>query len=386
MSSLGRPSPPTLGRRREQNGGGGGTTAAANRISWRSGITRGRLEESRNTVRCLSMGSSSGEEEGTNKWVPPSQRPELADVVPVGQDDGPCPVVSISYRDDFREVMDYFRALYSAGERSPRALHFTAEAIHFNPGNYTVWHFRRLVLEALDTDLLQEMNFVDQIAESNPKNYQVWHHKRWLAEKLGPDAANSEHEFTRKMLAIDAKNYHAWSHRQWVLQALGGWESELQYCNQLLEEDVFNNSAWNQRYLVITSSPLLGGLVAMRDSEVDYTVEAIMANPRNESPWRYLKGLYKGDNYLPVADRRISDVCLKVLKDDSTCIFALSLLVDLLRMGLQPSDELKGTIESMENCDPETSHVDLATAVCSILQKCDPLRISYWSWYRTTLS
>jgi hypothetical protein len=33
---------------------------------------------------------------------------------------------------------------------------------------------------------------------------------------------------------------------QRVLQALGGWESELQYCNQLLQEDVFNNSAWNQ--------------------------------------------------------------------------------------------------------------------------------------------
>lgn len=33
---------------------------------------------------------------------------------------------------------------------------------------------------------------------------------------------------------------------QWVLLALGGWEDELEYCNQLLEEDVFNNSAWNQ--------------------------------------------------------------------------------------------------------------------------------------------
>ncbi|PNT69168.1 hypothetical protein BRADI_3g50550v3 [Brachypodium distachyon] len=160
-------------------------------------------------------------------------------------------------------------------------------------------------------------------------------------------------------------------------QALGGWESELQYCNKLLEEDVFNNSAWNQRYLVITRSPLLGGLVAMRDSEVDYTIEAIMVNLRNESPWRYLRGLYKGDNYLLVADGCISDVCLKILKDDWTSIFALSLLLDLLRLGLQPSDELKGTIESMENSNPETTHVDLATAICSILQKCDPLRINY---------
>lgn len=33
---------------------------------------------------------------------------------------------------------------------------------------------------------------------------------------------------------------------QWVLQALGGWEEELDYCHQLLEEDIFNNSAWNQ--------------------------------------------------------------------------------------------------------------------------------------------
>uniref|UniRef100_A0A0A9CSQ3 Protein farnesyltransferase/geranylgeranyltransferase type-1 subunit alpha n=1 Tax=Arundo donax TaxID=35708 RepID=A0A0A9CSQ3_ARUDO len=230
------------------------------------------------------------------------------------------------------------------------------------------------------------MNFVDKIAQYNPKNYQIWHHKRWLAEKLGPDIANKEHEFTMKVLAIDAKNYHAWSHRQWVLQALGGWEGELQYCNQLLEEDVFNNSAWNQRYFVITRSPLLGGLTAMRDSEVDYTVVAILANPQNESPWRYLKGLCKGENNLLVADERISGVCLKVLKNDWSCVFALSLLLDLLHTGLQPSDELKGTIEAMKNSDPEMADADPATALCSILQKCDPLRVNYWSWYKTALS
>lgn len=33
---------------------------------------------------------------------------------------------------------------------------------------------------------------------------------------------------------------------QWVLKELGGWENELDYCRELLEEDVFNNSAWNQ--------------------------------------------------------------------------------------------------------------------------------------------
>jgi protein farnesyltransferase/geranylgeranyltransferase type-1 subunit alpha len=33
---------------------------------------------------------------------------------------------------------------------------------------------------------------------------------------------------------------------QWALQALGGWENELEYCRELLEVDIFNNSAWNQ--------------------------------------------------------------------------------------------------------------------------------------------
>ena len=37
---------------------------------------------------------------------------------------------------------------------------------------------------------------------------------------------------------------------QWVLKALGGWESELDFCGRLLQEDIYNNSAWNQVHYV----------------------------------------------------------------------------------------------------------------------------------------
>jgi hypothetical protein len=37
-----------------------------------------------------------------------------------------------------------------------------------------VWHFRRLILDALGIDLNEELNFMSGISESNPKNYQIW--------------------------------------------------------------------------------------------------------------------------------------------------------------------------------------------------------------------
>lgn len=73
--------------------------------------------------------------------LPLSERPEWSDVTPLPQDDGPNPIVAIAYKEDFAEVMNYFRAVYRADERSPRSLHLTAEAIAMNPGNYTVIPF-----------------------------------------------------------------------------------------------------------------------------------------------------------------------------------------------------------------------------------------------------
>ncbi|XP_047945221.1 protein farnesyltransferase/geranylgeranyltransferase type-1 subunit alpha [Salvia hispanica] len=323
-----------------------------------------------------------GEEE--RERIPIKERPEWADVRPVPQDDGPNPVVPIEYTDDFTETMDYFRAVYLADERSPRALHLTKEAILLNSGNYTVWQFRRLILDALNADLHEELQFLDQITRENPKNYQIWHHRRWLAEKLGGHVASKEHEFSREIFCKDAKNYHAWSHRQWVLQALGGWEGELAYCSELIEADIFNNSAWNQRYYVVSKSPLLGGLEVMRDSEVAYAIEAILTKPENESPWRYLRGLHKNDGNSLANDPRVASVCLDVLTGKTDCIHALNMILDLLCHRHQPSKELKDAVDAVSP-DPNLSDVGLAEKVCSILKLVDPMRANYWEWRKSTV-
>ncbi|KAI8566984.1 hypothetical protein RHMOL_Rhmol02G0085900 [Rhododendron molle] len=293
----------------------------------------------------------SDEEEEVER-VPLSRRPEWSDVTPVRQDDGPNPVVPIAYKEEFSETMDYFRAVYLADERSHRSLQLTSEAIFLNPGNYTVWQFRRVILEALNADLHDELEFVEDVATDNSKNYQIWHHRRWLAEKLGPNALKKELEFTKKIFCIDAKHYHAWSHRQ--------------------------------RFFVVTRSPLLGGLETMRDSEVRYAVDAIISKPENESPWRYLRGLYKDDTQSWVNDPQVSSVCLKVLNSKSNFLFALSMLLDLVCHGFQPSKEFKDAVDALVS-ESDSSDSDLAPTVCSLLERVDPMRANYWKWRKRTL-
>lgn len=59
------------------------------------------------------------------------------------------------------------------------------------------------------------------------------------------------------MLALDAKNYHTWQYRQWVLCRFDDraqWKAELSFVEDLLDDDVRNNSAWNHRFFVAIES------------------------------------------------------------------------------------------------------------------------------------
>jgi protein farnesyltransferase/geranylgeranyltransferase type-1 subunit alpha len=163
-------------------------------------------------------------------WVPYRDRDEWRDVVPIPQDDGPNPVVAIQYTDQFRDTMDYFRAVLANNEMSARALSLTEDVIHQNAGNYTVWAFRRAVIDSIGRDWNEELLWVTGLAESNPKNYQIWQHRRSCLEKCcgGEVTGQAEIDFLNEFLTSDemddAKNYHAWAHRQWVVSTPSGGE------------------------------------------------------------------------------------------------------------------------------------------------------------------
>ena len=58
------------------------------------------------------------------------------------------------------------------------------------------------------------------------------------------------------------------SFRQWAIRHFGLWDRELQYVNQLIGEDIRNNSAWNQRYFVINNTT--GFTDPVLSTEVEY--------------------------------------------------------------------------------------------------------------------
>lgn len=66
------------------------------------------------------------------------------------------------------------------------------------------------------------------------------------------------------------------------------FENELEYTHQLLEDDVRNNSAWNQRYFVINFVSDFDEKIVHQ--EIEYALNAILKVSKNESAWNYLRG------------------------------------------------------------------------------------------------
>ncbi|KAL1116156.1 hypothetical protein AAG570_005651 [Ranatra chinensis] len=270
------------------------------------------------------MSDSGSEDQELVDWVFYRDRPEWKDVVPIPQDDGPNPIVAIAYSDKFRDVYDYFRGILATNEMSERALELTKDALALNAANYTVWQYRRRILQELKKDLKEELKFAKEIIEDNPKNYQVWHHRMVIVQMSNDPSI--ELKFIADMLKEDPKNYHAWQYRQWVLRKYKLFDNELEYTDKLLKEDIRNNSAWNHRYYVINHTTDFSEEAVQK--EVDYALEAIGRVRKNESSWNYLQGLLihaeKG-----LLEPRVIEFCESLYASGERSPHLLAFLVDV---------------------------------------------------------
>ncbi|UYV74452.1 FNTA [Cordylochernes scorpioides] len=228
------------------------------------------------------MSDYSSEEDSASEWVMYKDKPEWADIKPIPQDEGPNPIICIAYSDKYKDVNDYLRALLHKNEISERALGLTKEAIYLNPANYTASYC------GIDED------------------------------------GSKEKPFTEEIIAIDAKHYHAWQHRQWAMKEFGLWDDELSYVEKLLEDDIRNNSAWNQRYFVVKHTTGFSDPEIMK-REIKYTLDAIAKAAHNESPWSYLRGLLGAK----LGDEAVVKFCKELLKSGCISPHLMAFLVDV---------------------------------------------------------
>ena len=77
----------------------------------------------------------------------------------------------------------------------------------------------------------------------------------------------------------------------WLVERFKLWKGEFEFVESLLDEEVYNNSAWSYRYFLVmkTSEKFDADLVKQ---EIKYVMEKrLPTNLSNESPWVYLRGM-----------------------------------------------------------------------------------------------
>jgi protein farnesyltransferase/geranylgeranyltransferase type-1 subunit alpha len=192
--------------------------------------------------------------------------------------------------------------------------------------------------------------------------------------------------------------------------------------DKLIEEDIYNNSAWSHRYfcvfgyeeLMVLESvenldPKNGGalrrkdLVAkrnggsredgvgnllsvnesVRDREVEYTKRLIERAPMNLSAWNYLKGVMKrcdisDESFLPFCESfvRATDedkaAKLDFMADSVRSSHAIAMIADV---------HAARYIKSMKEGKPDEKAMETAkSAWDSLAMKWDPIRKNYWEW------
>ncbi|KAJ1918397.1 CAAX geranylgeranyltransferase alpha subunit [Mycoemilia scoparia] len=332
-------------------------------------------------------------------WVPYNQREEWKDIIPMNLPQEPQSVCAIAYDEKYATTMSYFRAIIHKKELSERAWEITNDAIMLNSGHYTAWVFRLKLFHELKKDGKKEIEWLNEMAEDHPKTYQLWHHRESIIKALCPvkqdaetDTVNPEQKeiiaaelwFLLEAITADPKNFHAW---QWLVKRYALWTQELQFVESRINNDVRNNSAWNQRYFVLTKGQGDAKLDSdVIEKEIEYSIDKIRLAPSNESPWSYICGLLRKFSPAHITTK-LHPIINDLANDESAhegqampvgqlmkkSPHYWAFLIDIYEIRLE---DLK-----LESSRDTAEIVQSATEACDMLaQSIDPIRFAYWNY------
>lgn len=306
------------------------------------------------------------------------------DVEPVEIRSNEPELCQILYDDDYKHTMGILLALMRDKEYSERALYLTEKGIELLASHYTIWYYRYKILTRLNKNLLDELDWVEQIALENQKNYQIWNYRQLIVEKIIDSGADfspyREYPLLGEMLEEDVKNHHVWSYRKWLVERFDLFHSpkEVSFINSKIDDDVRNNSAWTHRYFVLFGKPDLVDETLVND-EVEYVKMKIELCPQNASTWTYLLGIYRRAKK-PLIE--LHGFCLRFANG----MAELGNTADT--DDNQDKIEVKSSfaLEMLARIYVEQKEIDKAKRTYTLLaEKYDPIRKNFWDYQKSLI-
>jgi len=145
------------------------------------------------------------------------------------------------------------------------------------------------------------------------------------------------------------------------------YENELEYVEKLLSEDVRNNSAWNQRYFIVSNTTGFPDIVVQR--EVCFTITKIKLVKNNESSWNYLRGVLFHDKRGLSGNSIVTSFCEELYKNSNRTSYLLALIIDMCNEAV-----VKGSESNLYNTQ---RGIELCKAMAD---KYDKIRSKYWTY------
>lgn len=302
------------------------------------------------------------------------------DITPLKLNEEQPQLCQILYNDEYKQVMGILLALLQKEEYSERALNLTQQGIEILASHYTIWNYRYNIIQKLNKNLLEELDWCELISLDNEKNYQIWNYRQLIIELILQDNELSlkfnphrEYPIINSMLQQDLKNHHVWTYRKWLVDKFELYNDvkEIEFINKCIEIDVRNNSAWSHRFFLFVNSINIPNHI---ENEINYAKSMIRKSPQNQSSWNYLIGIYKHQNQNNVNSNNnkslieLNDFVNEFIDLDKSKITS-SIALELSYKILIEKGQINDAIEI----------IDL------LITKYDPIRENYWNYEKLKL-
>lgn len=152
------------------------------------------------------------------------------------------------------------------------------------------------------------------------------------------------------------------------------FDDELNYVDQLIAEDMRNNSAWNQRFFVLQHTGLTPEVITR---EAHYVMNRIRLIKNNESTWNFLRGLLEFEDGLLDQLPEVGNFCEELYGENNRSPYLLAFLVDL-----HMERALSSETDIYDVAAKEYSQKRALELCEAMITEHDKIRRRYWSYVR----